>query len=125
LRASRQGRSTANSSEGTAVSPRRTILRELNQRDRNGEPAYTRPSSIAGFADQPARFQQAVNQLLGERLINGTKDAEGRLAIAINEYRRAAVERELKPWYARPAALLLAVAAVAVLAVGFVLQSGS
>lgn len=100
------------------MSPRRTILRELSQRHQNGAGGYTRPGAIAGFTDRPARYQEAVNQLLQERLINGTKDDEGRLAIALNEHRLADVRKELRPWFARPATVMAAVAAIAIIVVG-------
>ncbi len=81
-----------------------------------GDQGYTRPGGIAGFDARPARYQAAVNELLQERLINGTKDPEGRLAIALNEHRLADVVKELRPVYARPGAwvaFLIVVAAVA------------
>lgn len=97
------------------MSPRKTILRELHRKHVATGNGYTRPADISGFGREPARYQQAVNALLQERLINGTKDEEGRLAIAINDQRKADVQRELRPWFARPGAWV--VAAVAVLAV--------
>jgi hypothetical protein len=90
----------------------------LNHKVALGETAYTRPADIGGFTARPERFQAAVNTLLQERLINGTKDSEGRLAIAINQHRQDAVRRELRPWYASPIAWLAGLgAAVAVLAI--------
>jgi len=85
------------------MSTRRTILRELNSRHENGNGGYTRPGSISGFDRQPAVFQAAVNALLQERLINGTKDNEGRLAIALNTQRMSDIQKELRPWFGRPA----------------------
>ena len=99
------------------MTTRRTILRELSRRHQQEAGAYTRPGSIAGFAEQPTRFQNAVNALLQERLINGTKDGDGRLAIALNQQRMDDVRRELRPWFARPAGILLAVVAVAAIVV--------
>jgi hypothetical protein len=96
-----------------SMSTRRAILRELHQRHQATGNGYTRPAEIAGFGKEPARYQQAVNALLQERLINGTKDQEGRLAIAINDQRRDDVRRELRPWFARPAAWLGAVVLIA------------
>jgi hypothetical protein len=97
------------------MSTRRTILRELSSRHQNGNGGYTRPGSIAGFEQQPSAYQAAVNALLQERLINGTKDNEGRLAIALNTQRMADIQKELRPWFSRPgiwiAALLLVGAA--------------
>jgi hypothetical protein len=104
------------------MSPRRTILRELSRPNGDGGNGYTRPATITGYAEKPARFQAAVNELLQERLINGTKDDEGRLAIAINAQRIADVRRELRAWWQRPSTWVVAVAALAIgLAVGMVL----
>lgn len=98
------------------MTPRRAILRELTRRRTAGDEGYTRPGSIAGFDAKPARYQAAVNELLQERLINGTKDQEGRLAIALNEHRLADVRKELRPFYARPVAWLGLVVVVSVAA---------
>lgn len=57
---------------------------------------------MPGFGEQPSRYQEAVNGLLKERLIDGRKDEEGRMVIALNPSRLATVQRELRPWYARP-----------------------
>ena len=85
------------------MSPRKTILRELNQLHTDEEDGrYTRPSAMPGFGEQPSRFQEAVNGLLSERLIEGKKDEEGRIAIALNPHRLATVRREIRPWFARP-----------------------
>jgi hypothetical protein len=103
------------------VSARKTILRELSRKVELGETTYTRPSEIGGFAARPERFQAAVNTLLQERLINGTKDSEGRLAIAINQHRHDAVKRELRPWYASPLTWLAGLGAAAVVVVAILL----
>ncbi len=101
------------------MSPRRTILRELSRVQGNG---LTRPNSIRGFAKRPAQYQAAVNALLQERLINGTKDDDGRLAISLNEHRIADVKRELRPWFARPVTWVAAFALIAIgLAAGVML----
>jgi len=102
------------------MSPRRTILRELSRRQDDGGVSYTRPGTITGFSTNPSRYQAAVNALLQERLINGTKDAEGRLAIAINTDRIDAVRREIRPLGARPATWFTAVAAIALVVVAWV-----
>jgi hypothetical protein len=107
------------------MSARRTILRELKVHHESGNGRYTRPGAITGFDQQPSRYQEAVNKLLQERLINGTKDDEGRLAIALNEHRMADVHKELKPWFMRPAVLMAAFAVVVLVVVGVVLQNGS
>lgn len=105
------------------MSARRTILRELRKRYDEGAARYTRPSSIPGFTDKPSRYQGAVNRLLQERLINGTKDEDGRLAIALNEHRLADVFKELRPWFARPATWMAAVLGAAILVFGMVLRA--
>ncbi len=94
------------------MSPRKTILRELDQlHSKKGNGSYARPSAIPGFGEQPSKYQEAVNGLLSERLIDGKKDDEGRMAIALNPHRLATVRRELRPWFARPATWLGAFAA--------------
>lgn len=95
------------------MSPRKTILRELSRAGSGS--TYTRPSSIRGFSDAPEKYQKAVNELLQARLLEGRKDDDGHMTIAINEHRKADVKRELRPIWARPAVwamLLLVVAAV-------------
>ena len=85
------------------MSPRKTILRELDQlHSDEGSGHYARPSAMPGFGKQPSRYQEAVNGLLNERLIDGKKDEEGRMAIALNPHRLATVQKELRPWFARP-----------------------
>lgn len=96
------------------MSARRTILRELSARHERGDAGYLRPAAINGFTDQPSRYQEAVNQLLQERLINGTKDDEGRLAIGLNTHRIAEVRKELRPVYARAGVWLAGVVVIAV-----------
>ena len=93
------------------MSPKKTILRELA---RTGEDQYTRPSSIRGFNEAPEKYQKAVNELLRERLLEGRKDEEGHMAIAINAHRRKDVDRHLRPVWAHPAlwAAVLVIAAI-------------
>ncbi len=86
------------------MSPRKTILRELTDLRSEKEKRYARPRTIRGFENKPAKYQSAVNELLKDRLIDGMKDAEGQMAIAINEHRLADVRKELRPWFARPVA---------------------
>ncbi len=102
------------------MSPRKTILRELTRtRDHGGPKTLTRPDTIKGFAGKPAEYQKAVNQLLQDRLIEGQKDEEGRMAVSVNDHRLADVRRELRPIWAQPtvwltaAVLLLAVVGLA------------
>ena len=97
------------------MSTRRAILRELSRNGHQGN-GFTRPGNLAGFSSKPDRYQAAVNQLLQERLINGTKDEDGRLAIALNEHRLDDVRRELRPLWARPAVLLGVLVVIAIAA---------
>jgi hypothetical protein len=100
------------------MSPRTKILRELDDRRRtDGE--YTRPSNLAGFTKKPSRYQEAINSLLQERLINGRKDEEGRLAIAINNDRLADVSRAIRPLAARPVVWFAVLAILLLGAAGF------
>jgi hypothetical protein len=86
------------------MSPTKTILRELQRaHEESPSAAYVRPTSIPGFATDPDRFQRAVNELLKHRLIEGRKDDEGRMAVALNAHRLADVRRVLRPAWAHPA----------------------
>jgi hypothetical protein len=98
------------------MSPKKTILKTLSKEYQSSGPGtLTRPAAIPGFGEKPEKFQQAVNALLQERLIEGMKDPDGHMAIAINSQRMGDVKRELRPLWFRPAFLalmgLLAVAA--------------
>ncbi len=98
------------------MSPKRTILRTLSRRyQESGPGVLTRPSQIPGFRERPDRYQQAVNGLLQARLIEGTKDGEGHLAITLNPHHLDAVRREIRPLWVHPAfwALLLLTLAIA------------
>ena len=75
---------------------------------------------MRGFSEHPSRYQRAVNGLLEERLIDGKKDEEGRIVIALNPGRLATVQRELRPWFARPTIWLGAIV-VGVLVVLFLI----
>ena len=86
------------------MSPRKTILRELTDLRSETDKRYARPRTIPGFESKPAKYQSAVNELLKDRLIDGMKDSEGQMAIALNEHRLADVRKELRPWFARPIA---------------------
>jgi hypothetical protein len=79
------------------MSPKKTILKALKAAPE------LRPPTIPGYVEQPARYQEAVNALLRDRLVEGRKDAEGHMTIALNEHRRGDVERLLRPLWARPA----------------------
>lgn len=84
------------------MSPRKTILRELARAEAGSGTHYLRPSTLPGYEQEPEKFQKAVNQLLSDRLLEGRKDDEGRMAIAINQHRRKDVEKEIKPVWANP-----------------------
>jgi len=90
------------------MSPKKKILRAV------AGATEVRPSSIPGYAERPERYQEAVNELLQTRLLEGRKDAEGRLTIALNEYRRRDVDRLLKPLWTRPAVWVTIAALLAV-----------
>lgn len=87
------------------MSPKKTILKELSRAHQQaGEGgAYRRPSAISGFSEQPDKYQKAVNELLQARLVEGRKDGDGHMTIALNSARMREVERELRPIWARPA----------------------
>ena len=97
------------------MSPRKTILRQLNAAA-PGE--LVRPSDISGFAKQPPKYREAVNGLLRDQLVTGSKDDDGNLVIGINGQRRPEVLKELRPWFGARAVVgvALGVAAVAFLA---------
>ncbi len=89
------------------MSPRRLILSELQRIEaEQGATAATSPSALKGYANREAKYQQAVNGLLKDRLINGQKGADGGMAIALNPARMSDVRRELRPVYANPVVLL-------------------
>ena len=86
------------------MSPKKAILRALKgAHDVHRGEAHVRPPSIPGYSERPDRYQEAVNELLRARLVEGRKDAEGHLTIALNEHRRREVDRMLKPLWAKPA----------------------
>lgn len=101
------------------MAPRKTILRELSRAESSGSGvAYVRPPTIPGFSQAPEKYQKAVNELLSARLLEGRKDEDGHMTIAINEARRAEVRREIRPVWAHPA---LWVAVLALVALGVTL----
>jgi hypothetical protein len=100
------------------MSPRKTILRELSREQSNNDSRYQRPSTLAGFSSAPEKYQKAVNELLSSRLVDGHKDAEGHMAIAINEHRLSDVQRELRPVWARPAVWAMVAALVIAMGAG-------
>lgn len=102
------------------MSPKRAILQRLAQEYRQTGPGtLTRPSAIRGFSEKPGDFQKAVNDLLQERLVEGTKDPEGRLAISLNPHRLHDVHKELRPVWKHPVAWVLLLVLIAAMGVGF------
>jgi len=103
------------------MTPTKTILRELQRAHEHSRgAALVRPASIPGFAADPDRFQKAVNELLKDRLIEGRKDDDGRMAVALNAHRLADVQRVLRPAWARPA-LWAAAALMGAIGAGFMM----
>jgi hypothetical protein len=102
------------------MSPKKAILRKLSAEfETSGPGALIRPAAIPGFGEQPDKYQQAVNALLQDRLIEGTRDSEGKMAIGINAHRVGDVKKELRPLWFHPAILaLMGILAVAA-GVGF------
>lgn len=103
------------------MSPKKTILRALDQIHATDPGCFTRPGSIDGFSANASRYQAAVNDLLKERLIDGRRDEEGHMAIALNPHRAADVRRQLRPFFARPAAWVVAVLLSVVAAAPFLI----
>ncbi len=97
------------------MSPKKTILKALSdQRGIEGIATPVRPSAIPGFQQSPEKYQQTINALLKDRMIEGAKDAEGHMAISLNAHRAKEVRKVLRPLWAHPAILtLLAVFAAA------------
>ena len=95
------------------MSPKKAILTALKGAADVDHGPHIRPPSIPGYAERPERYQQAVNELLQARLVEGRKDAEGHLTIALNEHRRQEVERILRPLWAKPAVWAVVVALLA------------
>ena len=79
------------------MSPRKTILKELDSAG-----SHTRPSTIHSFATAPDKYQKAVNQLLQDRMLGRRDDDDGHMTMAINEHRRSDVRKELRPIWAHP-----------------------
>ncbi|MFC1791391.1 hypothetical protein ACFL0I_02870 [Gemmatimonadota bacterium] len=97
------------------MSPKKAVLKALSESHRkDGAGKLIRPAAIPGFQESPEKYQKTINQLLGDRLIEGIKDQEGRMALALNSHRMRDVERELRPLWAHPAVItLMALMAVA------------
>jgi len=97
------------------MSPKKTILKALSDQERDGGPGTPlRPSAIPGFQKAPEKFQQTINLLLKDRLIEGIKDGDGHMAISLNGHREKDVRRVLRPVWAHPALLALLALSAAV-----------
>jgi hypothetical protein len=91
-----------------AMSPKKTILKTLSEgNSESGNGAPIRPSTIPGFREAPEKYQQTINTLLKERLIEGVKDPDGHMAISLNAHRAEDVRKVLRPVWAHPAILAL------------------
>jgi hypothetical protein len=90
------------------MSPRKNILKTLSDKEREEGPGLqVRPSTIPGFQQGPEKYQQAINALLKDRLIEGIRDPEGHLAISLNAHRARDIRKILRPVWAHPAILTL------------------
>ena len=90
------------------MSPKKTILRTLAQhRGEGGSPVPVRPATIPGFETSPGKYQQTINDLLKERLIEGAKDPDGHMAISLNSHREKDIRKALRPLWAHPGVLAL------------------
>jgi hypothetical protein len=99
------------------MSPRKKILRTLSTlRELEGESAIIRATTIDGFSEKPEKFQKAVNELLKDRLVDGMKDEEGRMALSLNAHRVRDVRKEIRPVWTRPALWATVTLVVAVVA---------
>lgn len=103
------------------MSPKKTILKTLSKAYTSSGPGtMIRPATIPGFGERPEKYQQAVNALLRDRLIEGMKDAEGHMAIALNAHRMGDVRKEMRPVWFHPAILALVGLLAVVASVGFI-----
>lgn len=104
------------------MSPKKTILRSLSRtfEETQGQ-GLTRPAQIPGFTRDPEPFQRAVNELLKERLIEGRKDDDGHMAVALNRHKLDDVRRRLRPVWAHPAVWAATVVVAGALGAGLML----
>ena len=101
------------------MSPKKAVLKALSASlDENGPESLVRPATIPGFDQAPEKYQKTINLLLKDRLIEGMKDEEGHMALAINTHRIREVQRELRPVWAHPAILALMALAMVALGIG-------
>ena len=102
------------------MSPKKTILKALtNHENQDGSGVSLRPSAIPGFREAPEKYQQTINLLLKDRLIEGIKDGEGHMAISLNTHREKDVRKVLRPVWAHPALLVFLALSAAVAGVTF------
>jgi len=102
------------------MSPKKTILKTLSERQNgDGSPTPIHPSTIPGFQQAPGKYQETINVLLKDRLIEGTKDSEGRMAISLNSHRERDVRKVLRPIWAHPAVLAVLALSAALAGFGF------
>ena len=99
------------------MSPKKRILRTLKDREAAGGLIRSvRPSAIPGFSEAPEKYQQTINALLKDRLIEGMKDSEGHLALSLPAPRARDVQRVLRPIWTHPALIAGATVSAAVVA---------
>lgn len=104
------------------MSPKKIILQTLHGAyQENPADPYTRPAQIPGFERDPGAFQKAVNDLLKSRLIEGRRDGDGHMTVAINGHRMAEVDRHLRPLWAHPAVWAAMVVVAGALGAGLML----
>lgn len=88
------------------MTAKKAILKALSDGQKGTDPSTPiRPSTIPGFQDAPEKYQQTINLLLKDRLIEGVKDPEGHMAISLNTHRARDVQKVLRPVWAHPAVL--------------------
>lgn len=103
------------------MTPKKKILKTLTTAyEHTGPGTLMRPATIPGFGEKPEKYQQAVNSLLQERLIEGMKDCEGRMAITINAQRIEDIKKSLRPFWFHPAFLAGLGAILAAATFGFI-----
>jgi hypothetical protein len=88
------------------MTAKKAILKALSDCQKGTDPSTPiRPSTLPGFQDAPEKYQQTINLLLKDRLIEGVRDSDGRMAISLNSHRARDVQKVLRPVWAHPAVL--------------------
>lgn len=104
------------------MSPKKTILKTLSEQvNGDGSPAPIHPSTIPGFQAAPGKYQETINVLLKDRLIEGKMDSDGRMAISLNRHKEKDVRRVLRPIWAHPAVMAALALTAAVAGFGFLI----